>query len=184
MSDGSGDRGALVRRESANLAEQAFEAIRRLILFQSCDEWFALPIAFVREVQPLERVTRVPNAPRDVLGILNIRGRVLTLVGLAECLAIAPGRDPSTHVVVLDLGDPELRIGLAVQRIGGVRRIPMSSVEPPPPRDGGPDCLEGVFEVDGQVVGLLDLSRVFARSLPAWGITLEGRGASEAPTGA
>jgi purine-binding chemotaxis protein CheW len=181
MSDGSGDRGALVRLQDADLAEPAPEEVRRLILFQACDEWFALPIPFVREVQPLERVTRVPNAPRDVLGILNIRGRVLTLVGLAECLAIAPGRDASTHVVVLDLGDPELRIGVAVQRIGGVRRVPVSAVEPPLPREGGPDCLEGVFEVDGQVVGLLDLARVFARSLPAWGITLDGRGASEFP---
>lgn len=181
MLDGSGDSGALVRRESADLAEQTPEAVRRLILFQACDEWFALPIAFVREVQPLERVTRVPNAPRDVLGILNIRGRVLTLVGLAECLEISPGGDPSTHVVVLDLGDPEVRIGLAVQRIGGVRRVPVSAVELPPPRDGGPDCLEGVFDVDGQVVGLLDLARVFSRSLPAWGVTLDGRGASEFP---
>jgi purine-binding chemotaxis protein CheW len=179
MSDGNGDRGALVPRDSADLVEQAPEAVRRLILFQCCDEWFALPIAFVREVQPLDRVTRVPNAPREVLGILNLRGRVLTLVGLAECLAIPPGQGPSTHVVVLDLGDPELRIGVAVQRIGGVRRIPVSAVELPPPREGGPECLEGVFEVDGQVVGLLDLPRVFARSLPAWGITLEGRGTAE-----
>ncbi len=181
MSDGSGDPGALVRRSSADVAEPASEETRRLILFQACDEWFALPIAFVREVQPLDRVTRVPNAPRDVVGILNIRGRVLTLVGLGECLAIPTGRDPSTHVVVLDLGDPELRIGLAVQRIGGVRRVPVSAVEPPPPRDGGPDCLGGVFEVDGQVVGLLDLARVFSRSLSAWGITPEGWGASEFP---
>jgi purine-binding chemotaxis protein CheW len=161
------------------MAEQVPGEVRRVILFQACDEWFALPIAFVREVQPLERVTRVPTAPREVVGILNIRGRVLTLFGLADCLAIPPGVDPSTHVVILDLGDPELRLGLAVQRIGGVRRIPLSAVEPSLPRDGGPDCLEGVFEVEGQVVGLLDLARVFARWLPEWGITLETRGTFE-----
>jgi purine-binding chemotaxis protein CheW len=179
MSDGSGDEGALVRLHAWDVAESAQEEMRRVILFQACDEWFALPIAYVREVQPLERVTRVPNAPRAVLGILNIRGRVLTLFGLAECLEIAPGATPRTHVVVLDLGEPELRMGLAVQAIGGVRRIPVSALEPPPPRDGGPDCLEGVFEVEGHVVGLLDLARVFARYLPEWGITLETRGASE-----
>jgi purine-binding chemotaxis protein CheW len=179
MLDGSGDPGALVRLHPLDVAESAPEEMRRLILFEACDEWFALPIAHVREVQPLERVTRVPNAPRAVLGILNIRGRVLTLFGLAECLEIAPGVKPRTHVVVLDLGEPELRMGLAVQAIGGVRRIPVSALEPPPPRDAGPDCLEGVFEVDGHVVGLLDLARVFVRYLPEWGITLETRGASE-----
>ena len=179
MLDGSGDQGALVRLHAWELAESAPEEVRRVILFQACDEWFALPIVYVREVQPLERVTRVPNAPRAVLGILNIRGRVLTLFGLAECLEIAPGAQPCTHVVVLDLGEPELRMGVAVQAIGGVRRIPVSALESPPPRDGGPDCLEGVFEVEGRVVGLLDLARVFVRYLSEWGITLETRGASE-----
>jgi purine-binding chemotaxis protein CheW len=162
-----------------DMAEPTPEEVRRVILFQACGEWFALPIAVVREVQPLERVARVPNAPREVLGILNIRGRVLTLFGLAECLEIPPGAEGCTHVVVLDLGDPDLRIGLAVQAIGGVRRIPVTALEPPPPRGAGPDCLEGVFEVGGRVVGLLDLARVFARSLSEWGITLETRGASE-----
>ena len=179
MWDGSGEQGALVRLHSLDVAESAPEEVQRVILFQACDEWFALPIVHVREVQPLERVTRVPNAPRAVLGILNIRGRVLTLFGLAECLEIPPGAAPCTHVVVLDLGEPELRMGVAVQAIGGVRRIPVSALEPPPPRDGGPDCLEGVFEVGGHVVGLLDLARVFVRYLPEWGITLEARGASE-----
>jgi len=179
MSDGSGGQRALVRLDSAEVAEESPEEIRRLILFQACDEWFALPIGFVGEVQPLDRVTRVPTAPRDVLGILNIRGRVLTLFGLAECLNIPSGREPCTHVVVLDLGDAELRIGLAVQRIGGVRRVPVSALEPPPPRESGPGCLEGVFEAGGQVVGLLDLTRVFARSLAEWGIALEARTATE-----
>jgi purine-binding chemotaxis protein CheW len=178
MSDGSGERGALVHLHSLDVEEAVPEEVRRVILFQACDEWFALPIVHAREVQPLERVTRVPNSPRAVLGILNIRGRVLTLFGLAECLEIPAGSTPCTHVVVLDLGEPELRMGVAVQAIGGVRRIPVSAVEPPPPRDGGPDCLEGVFEVEGRVVGLLDLARVFVRYLPEWGITLEARGAS------
>jgi purine-binding chemotaxis protein CheW len=178
MSDGSGEPSTLVRLPTAEMPEEVPGEARRVILFQACDEWLALPIAFVREVQPLERVTRVPTAPREVVGILNIRGRVLTLFGLAECLSIPAGVGPCTHVVVLDLGEPELRIGLAVQGIGGVRRIPVSALESPLPRDGGPDCLEGVFEFGGQVVGLLDLARVFARSLSEWGITLETRGAS------
>ncbi len=179
MSDGSVGSSGLVRLQDADLTEQAPEEARRVILFRACDEWFALPIAFVREVQPLERVARVPTAPREVKGILNIRGRVLTLFGVAECLEIPAGTAPNTHVVVLDLGDPELYIGFAVQRIGGVRRIPVSALEVPLPRDGGPDCLEGVFEVEGQVVGLVDLARVFARSLAEWGITLDARAASE-----
>ena len=181
MSELSERRDALVRFESGDMAEQAPEEIRRVILFQACDEWFALPIEFAREVQPLGRVIRVPTAPAEIQGVLNLRGRVLTLFGLAACLGISPGTRPDTHIVVLDLGDPELRIGVAVQRIGGVRRVPVSALDPPPLRKGGTGCLEAVFETQGQVVGLLDPARVFARSLPEWGITLEPRGVQDLP---
>jgi purine-binding chemotaxis protein CheW len=181
MSERSEAQGALVRFEYGEVSEQTPEELRRVILFQACDEWFALPIEFVREVQPLDRVVRVPTAPAEIRGLLNIRGRVLTLFGLAACLGIPPGTHPDTHVVVLDLGDPELRIGVAVQCMGGVQRVPLSALESPPPRGSGPGCLEAVFETRGQVVGLLDLARVFARSLPEWGVTLEPRGVQEAP---
>jgi len=181
MSELSETQDALVRFESGDMAEQAPEEIRRVILFQACDEWFALPIEFTREVQPLDRVIRVPTAPAEIQGVLNVRGRVLTLFGLAACLGISPGTQPDTHIVVLDLGDPELRIGVAAQRIGGVRRVSVSSLDPPPLRGDGTGCLEAVFETQGKVVGLLDPARVFARSLPEWGITLEPRGVQDLP---
>ncbi len=174
---------SLVRPETGEVAEQAPEEVRRLMLFRACEEWFALPIEFVREVQPLERVVRVPTAPAEIHGLMNVRGRVLTLFGLAACLGMSRGAQPDTHVVVLDLGDPELRIGVAVQRIGGVHRIPVSALEPPPPREGGTSCLEAVFERKGDVVGLLDPARVFARSLREWGLALEPREVSESPRG-
>jgi purine-binding chemotaxis protein CheW len=181
MSELSEHQESLVRFGTDEVAEQIPEEIRRVILFQACDEWFALPIEFVREVQPLEGVIRVPTAPTEILGVLNIRGRVLTLFGLAACLDVAPGTHPDTHVVVLDLGDPELRIGVAVQRMGGVHRVPLSALEPPPPRGSSPGCLEAIFDARGQVVGLLDPARLFARSLPEWGISLEPRGIQEPP---
>jgi chemotaxis signal transduction protein len=155
--------------------DEAPEEFRRLIVFEACDEWFGLPIEWVREVQPLERITRVPNAPAEVIGILNLRGRVLALFDLAGCLAVTPGTRPMTTAVVLDLGDPELCIGIAVQRIAQVREVASSAVQPYG-REGGGGGWEGVFELDGRVVGLLDLSRVFARSLSEWGIKLEPRG--------
>lgn len=154
--------------------DEAPEELRRLIVFQACDEWFSLPIEWVREIQPLEAVTRVPNAPPEVLGVLNLRGRVLTLFDLAGGLGIPAGTQPSTHVVVLDLADPELSVGIAVQRIAQVREIPASGVHPAA-RELGAGGVGGAFEMDGQVVGLLDLSRVFARVLPEWGVKVEPR---------
>jgi chemotaxis signal transduction protein len=170
---------ALARFETGVLAAEPEEPTLRVIVFRSCDEWFALPIEAVREVQPLGRVVGVPTAPPEVLGVMNLRGRALALFDLGGCLGIHRGTRPVSHTVVLDFGDSDLHVGLAVQQIGQVRRVPVSAVGPPPPREGVSGCLEGVFEVEGQVIGLLDLLRVFARFLPEWGVSLEPRGNRE-----
>ena len=166
--DGARDRPNGQERET----DEAPEELRRLIVFRACDEWFGLPIKWVKEIQPLERVTRVPNASAEVLGVLNLRGHVLTLFDLAGCLAIPPGTRPNTHAVVLDFADLELSVGIAVQRIAQVREVPVSAVSPAG-RETGAGGLEGVFEVNGQVVGLLDLSRAFGRVLAEWGMKAE-----------
>ena len=165
----------LVHLELEREVDEAPEELRRLIVFQASDEWFGLPIEWVREIQPLERLARVPNAPAEVAGILNLRGRVLTLFDLGACMSMPPGTRPRTHAVVLDFGDPDLCVGIVAQRIMQVCQIPLSAVQPPA-REGGPGGLEGVFELNGQAVGLLDLARVFARTLPEWGVKVEPRG--------
>ena len=156
-------------------ADEAPEELRRLIVFQACDEWFSLPIEWVREIQPLQRVTRVPNAPPEVVGVVNLRGRILTLFDLAGCLVIPPGGQPNMHVVVLDLSDLDLCVGIVAQHIARVREVAASVVDSTA-GDMGAGGMEGVFEMGGQVVGLLDLSRVFARALQEWGVKAEPRG--------
>jgi purine-binding chemotaxis protein CheW len=157
-------------------ATEATEDLQRFVMFQACDEWFGLPIQSVREIHPLERVTRMPNAPAEILGILNLRGRILALFELGRCLGIPPGVRPNTHAVVVDVGDPELQVGFAVQRIAQIQGLAPSAIEPPPPREGGASGVEGLCELEGQVVSLLDPARVLARSLSSWGVTLEIQG--------
>ncbi len=156
-------------------SEESPEEVRRYLMFRACDEWFGLPIECVSGIHPLERMVRVPNAPREVVGIQNLRGRVLTLFDLGACLVIPAGRPPNSQVIVLDLGDPDLFIGLAVQEVGQVQAIPACEVEAPPARADGPGALEGVCAWRGRVVSLVDLTRLLARQLQEWGVTLESR---------
>jgi len=171
---GPDDQG-VIRLDLEQATDEAPEELRRLIVFQACDEWFSLPIEWVREIQPLQRVTRVPNAPPEVMGVVNLRGRILTLFDLAGCLGIPSGGQPNTHAVVLDFPDPDLCVGIAAQRTAQVREVPASVVHSAA-RDMSLGGMEGVFEMGGQVVGLLDLSRVFARVLLEWGVKAEPRG--------
>jgi purine-binding chemotaxis protein CheW len=159
-------------------AEEPEEERQRLLLFRACDEWFALPLELIREVQPLERITRVPHAPPEALGIINLRGRPLTVFGVSRCLGLPDGATAETRLVVLDLGDADLRIGLAAQEIGQVRDVPTSSIGPPPLKDAGQEGLCGVFELGPRVVGLLDVARVFGRFVGEWGVKLTPRGSA------
>lgn len=175
MSEPSPIGGALVSFAPDEIAELAPEETRQVIVFEACGERFALPVDAVREIQPLPPLTRVPTAPPEVEGIVNLRGHVLTLFGLASCLGIPADPRPASHAVVLDFQDADLTIGLAVQRIGEVRRIPLSALDAPPAQDGAAAALDAVFEVDGQVVGLLNPRGVFARFLSDWGIAPDAR---------
>lgn len=156
-------------------ADEAEAERRRLLLFRTSGEWFALPLELVREVQPLERITRVPQAPAEILGIINLRGRAYTVFDLAACLRLPADASHPTHLVVLDVGEADLRIGLAVQTVGQVRAVPLSDIGPPP-GEAGEGGLSGVFETEGGVVGVLELGRAMGRFFAEWGVKPEGRG--------
>jgi purine-binding chemotaxis protein CheW len=143
---------------------------QRLIVFRAGAERLALPISAITEVRALGRVTRVPGAPPEVLGIVNLRGRVLTCCDLR--LAIGQPKAPPTpnvRVLVLDLRDAELAVGLLVDAIEQVVQIPLArlaDLPAPVAREGHPAYLQGVLNLDGVAVGLLDLGRVLAPLLP------------------
>lgn len=133
---------------------------RLLLLFKSGGEWFGLPIEEVEEVQPLSKITRIPHASGEVLGIMNLRGKVLTLYDLLALLQ-APRRPPQEgdQVIVLNL-DPELIVGIVVEGIGQVKEVPLDALESPFQPRPGP--LKGTLDVDGIAVGILDLGKLFA----------------------
>ncbi|MFB3817198.1 MAG: chemotaxis protein CheW [Candidatus Methylomirabilales bacterium] len=158
-------------RDLAGETEPLPEPQRRCVCFRVGAEWFALPIQRVREIQPLPHVVRVPHAPPDILGIVNLRGRVLTLLASEAPLGLPPADAPS-HCLVLDLGEADPYVGLAIHGAGEVLGVPLSAIQPPPPRAQAPGGLEGVFEAGHRAVGLIDLARLYGRRLAEWGIEL------------
>ena len=153
---------------------------RKVLLFRAAGEWFALPLERVREVCPRAGVTRVPRAPAPVLGVMNLRGRVVTVVDLARCLGLPAEGEAGPHLVLLDLGDPDLSVGLPADRIDQVADLdpgaPGGSGRPE--GAGGADGAE-LLEVGGHVATLLDPVRVLAPVL--LGVPGEGSGTGDGP---
>jgi len=75
----------------------------------------------VREVVPLERITRLPGAPVTVLGLINVRGSIVTVVNAGAVLHPGDAGRPLRMVLIADVGGRG--VGLAVERVADVRAL-------------------------------------------------------------
>ncbi|HET9449239.1 MAG TPA: chemotaxis protein CheW [Aggregicoccus sp.] len=123
----------------------------RHVIFRVEKERYGLPLAAVREVVvPPERFTRVPRAPPALRGVMNLRGRVVTVVELGPLLGLPEGATPPARVVLLDRGRRDL--GLLVTEVEGVESIERVSTAP----GKAAPAVRGVARVKGQAVTVLD----------------------------
>src|SRR3972149_8240456 len=87
-----------------------------LICFLINEEVWAVPISQVKEIFPFSSITKIPNAPRHVIGLSNLRGTVLTLIDIAELIGIGTTDISSnSQVVIIDL--KELDVAFVVDRL-------------------------------------------------------------------
>ena len=123
---------------------------------------FGLPILRVQDVFVPERLTRVPLAPPDVAGLINLRGRIVTLIDLRRRLglaAAAPGAEPPMAIGVELRGES---YGLLVDSVGEVLKLDDGA------REGNPVNLDprlaelssGIHRLEDQLLVLIDVERV------------------------
>ena len=112
---------------------------------------YALPLAAVREVvlQP-EGLVRVPRAPLPVMGVVNLRGRVVTVLDFASLLELPPSAQPQRKLILLDRGRRDL--ALSVTDVEGIETVEKVST---PARESRP-AVRGVTRVKGVAVTVLD----------------------------
>ncbi|HET7491725.1 MAG TPA: chemotaxis protein CheW [Bradyrhizobium sp.] len=90
------------------------------VSFTTAGQLFGLPIEHVQDVFTLANMTRVPLAGREIAGVLNLRGRIVTVIDLASRLQLDGSRD--AHMVV-GIGRGAESFGILVDRVGEVRPV-------------------------------------------------------------
>jgi purine-binding chemotaxis protein CheW len=132
----------------------------RHVVFRLEKERFALPLAAVREVVvPPSSYSRVPRAPDAVRGVMNLRGRVVTVVELSPLIELGAATGQGQKIILLDRGRRDL--GLLVTEVDGIELIE-KVVPPPGPRS---DAVRGLARLKGLAVTVLDPDGVDARVL-------------------
>ncbi|ABQ38466.1 MULTISPECIES: chemotaxis protein CheW [Bradyrhizobium] len=122
---------------------------------------FGLPISRVQDVFMPERLTRVPLSSVEIAGVLNLRGRIVTVIDMRARLGLARADDGKPPMAVgVDLRGESY--GLLIDQIGEVLRLPEESREENPvnldPRMA--KLAGGVHRLDGQLMVILDVDRV------------------------
>lgn len=104
----------------------------QLVSFEVAEQEYAVPIESVQEiVQFPETLVRVPRAEAHVLGVMTLRNRLLALVSL-RCLFDLPAREADEHSRILVIRLGEISVGLAMDCVNEVLRVPRSAVDPMP----------------------------------------------------
>jgi purine-binding chemotaxis protein CheW len=121
---------------------------------------FGVPITRVLDVFTPTRVTRVPLAPREVAGVLNLRGRIVTAICMRRRLGLVP-REVEEKCMALGVEAEGEAYGLIVDSVGEVLKLPLGD------RDAVPVNLEpawarvaaGVHRLEGRLLVVLDIDR-------------------------
>jgi len=120
-----------------------------------------MDILKVQEINKLIEMTRVPQAPEYVLGILNLRGEIVTIIDLGKKLGLKSTEisDKTRNIIVNSNGE---HIGLMVEQISDVVQAKFEKIEAPPANIGGVQgkYFTGVLKTKDRLIGILDVGKI------------------------
>ncbi|MDK2816830.1 MAG: purine-binding chemotaxis protein CheW [Moorella sp. (in: firmicutes)] len=137
----------------------------QLVVFQLASETYGVDINHVQEIIRMQSITQIPRTPAFIEGVINLRGRIIPVIDLHKRFDL-PRADitNNTRIMVVELG--RVTVGMIVDSVSEVLRLPATSIEPPPPMISGIDVayLKGVGKWNERLIILLDLERVLRES--------------------
>ncbi|MCK4461773.1 MAG: chemotaxis protein CheW [candidate division Zixibacteria bacterium] len=144
----------------AGQAGQAGELLQ-LVSFNIGSEEFGVDILKVQEINRMVEITRVPQAPPYVEGVINLRGKVIPIVDLRKRFNMEEKEyDKNTRIVVVDISGNIM--GMVVDSVSEVLRLPANTIEPPPEivASINSEYIKGVAKLEDRLLIFLDLSKV------------------------
>jgi len=144
---------------------QAQETNRQVLSFRLEEETYAVDILRVREIRGFSAVTKMPEAPSHMLGVLNLRGSIVPIIDMRRRIGMAATEPtPQMVVVVLSVEGARARreFGLVVDGVSDVLDIPRHDIKPAPEivSAHGEDLVCGLAPIGERMLMLLDIDRM------------------------
>ncbi|MEH7386554.1 chemotaxis protein CheW [Bacillus sp. JJ1521] len=140
------------------------DAQKKVIVFRLDDQEYATVIQNVRSIERMQEITRIPNVPNFIKGVINIRGEVTPIIDLKERLSIGKMNETNeTRILIVEMNG--IQTGLIVDAATDVIDIDASVVEPATNIMNGVNELfiEGVAKLENRLLLLLNLERVLIK---------------------
>jgi purine-binding chemotaxis protein CheW len=153
-----------IHRDKKEKDDSSGELIQ-LVSFKLDEEEYGVDVLKVREIIRMPGITRVPNTPHYVEGVINLRGKVIPIMSIRRRFGLCEiESDKSTRIMVMDV-DGEL-MGFIVDSVSEVIRISEREIQPPPPVASSgveQECMSGVINQPERLLVLLDLEKMSSR---------------------
>jgi len=149
----------IVKDKSHDVSE-----LLQLVSFKIGSEEYGIDILNVKEINRMVNITKVPNSPVFVEGIINLRGQVIPVVNLRTKLGMPKiEHDKDTRIVVVDIEGRT--VGFLVDAVSEVLRIPRNITEAPPEITTGKNSeyITAVGKLEDRLLTLLDLNKVLVK---------------------
>lgn len=138
------------------------DPILQMVTFCLDNETYGINVMDVQEVLRYTEISRVPGAPSYVLGIINLRGKVVTVMDTRQRFGLKSSDvHDDSRIVIIEAGKQV--IGILVDSVSEVVYLRQSEIESPP--NVGNDAtsfIHGVSNKNGELLILVDLSRLFS----------------------
>jgi purine-binding chemotaxis protein CheW len=142
-------------------AQATNDSILRYVTFRLEAEVYGINVMQVQEVLRVTEIAPVPGAPDYVLGIINLRGNVVTVVDTRERLGlVSKEMEESTRIVIIEAD--KMVVGILVDAVAEVVDLRASEIESAPSvgNDESSKYIQGVASRDGELLILVDLNKL------------------------
>lgn len=139
--------------------------ILQLVTFTLGNEEYAVDILKVQEINRMKEITRVPNSPPYVEGVINLRGKVIPVVNLRKKFGLSDREnDEQSRIMIMDIQG--ITMGLVVDSVSEVLRVPSGIVEPTPPMASNisTEFIKGIAKLEDRLIILLDMDRLLGKT--------------------
>jgi purine-binding chemotaxis protein CheW len=137
----------------------------QLVSFMLAHEEYGVEVLKVREIIRMTTITRMPNVPQHVEGIINLRGKVIPIISMRRRFGLMESEDNShTRIIIMDVCGT--LTGFIVDSVSEVIRIHSSEIQPPPSMmtssGVGQEFITGVINHAERLLVIMDIDRMFS----------------------